>query len=71
MKLKKQLAMSGAELSAFKHHFTAWQQCFNQMAAALAAVPAEVKSNCLAAVNAAMEQQASALKRDEDDNGAE
>ena len=60
-RLKKQLAMSGAELSAFKHYFTAWQQCFNQMAAALAAVPDELKANCLAGIRAAIEQQTGML----------
>ncbi len=50
--LKKQLAMSGAELVTFKLRFGAWQEAYAAMRSALEAVPAEQRSNCEAAIRA-------------------
>lgn len=55
--LKKQLAMSGAEVTAFKLHFDGWQQAFNSMLDSLQAVPGENMGKLRAAVKAVLEGQ--------------
>ena len=54
-KLRKQLAMSGEQLTVFKLRFAAWQQAYHEMKKALEAVPEEAKANCEAAVRAVLE----------------
>jgi DNA repair exonuclease SbcCD ATPase subunit len=51
-KLRKQLAMSGEQLTVFKLRFAAWQGAYHEMRKALEAVPEEAKANCEAAVKA-------------------
>lgn len=47
--------MSGAEITAFKLRFAAWQEAYNAMQAALAAVPEDQRGKCAAAVKAVLE----------------
>lgn len=54
-KLRKQLAMSGEQLTVFKLRFAAWQNAYHEMKKALEAVPEEAKANCEAAVRAVLE----------------
>ena len=53
--LKKQIAMSGAEITAFKLRFAAWQEAYNAMQTALATVPEDQRGKCEAAVKAVLE----------------
>lgn len=48
--LKKQLAMSGQEITAFRLRFTAWQEAYRAMREALGNVPEENRSSMEAAV---------------------
>lgn len=50
--LKKRLAMSGAEMAGAKVLFTAWQESFSQLRAAIRAVPEETRGKLWAAVHA-------------------
>lgn len=55
--LKKQLALSGAELTAFRILFDGWQESFNRMMEALAKVPEDSRDKLRGAVKAVLEQQ--------------
>ena len=50
--LKKQLAMSGQEVTIFKLRFVAWQQAHQQMAEAFAALDEETREKMRAAIRA-------------------
>lgn len=50
--LRKQLAMSGAEVTAFTIRFAAWQQAYVEMKKALEAVPEEERARLKGAVKA-------------------
>ena len=50
--LRKQLALSGGEMVAFKLRFAAWQKAYQEMRDALERVPEEQREKCLAAVKA-------------------
>ncbi len=54
-KLNKQLAMSGTEITAFKVHFSAWQDLYRQMMSALNAIDEENSVRLKAAVSAQLE----------------
>lgn len=51
-RLQKQLAMSGAEITAFKLHFSAWQNMYRQMMDSLASVDEENRERLKSAVRA-------------------
>ena len=53
--LRKQLVMSGAEITTFKLRFSAWQQAYQEMAKALEELPEEDRAKMKAAVKAQME----------------
>ena len=59
--LKKQLALSGAELTAFRLLFDGWQESFNRMLEALAKVPEDSRDKLRGAVKAVLEQQGERL----------
>lgn len=48
--LRKKLAMSGEEITVFKLRFTAWQEAYRTMQAALEKLPEEQREKCSAAV---------------------
>lgn len=50
--LKKELAMSGQEITAFRLRFSAWQEAYRAMREALQAVPAEQRDKMASAVKA-------------------
>ncbi len=59
--LRKQLAMSGAEITTFRLRFDAWQQAFQQMLKSLEAVPEENRDKLHAAIKAAFDAQKSQI----------
>ena len=53
--LRKQLAMSGKEMTAFKLRFESWQSAFGPMRAALDALDGETRTKMMGAVKAQLE----------------
>lgn len=53
--LKKQLSMSGAEVTAFKIKFSEWQEAYNAMKTALDCLAPEQREKCEAAIRAVLE----------------
>lgn len=53
--LKKQLSMSGAEVTAFKIKFSEWQEAYNAMRIALDCLAPEQREKCEAAIRAVLE----------------
>lgn len=53
--LKKQLSMSGAEVTAFKIKFSEWQEAYNAMRIALDCLAPEQREKCEAAIKAVLE----------------
>ncbi len=59
--LRKQLAMSSAEITTFRLRFDGWQQAFQQMLESLEAVPEEKRDKLRAAINAAFNVQSAQI----------
>lgn len=53
--LRKQLSMSGAEVTAFKIKFSEWQEAYNAMKFALDCLAPEQREKCEAAIKAVLE----------------
>lgn len=53
--LKKQLSMSGTEITAFKIKFSEWQEAYNAMKIALDCLAPEQREKCEAAIRAVLE----------------
>lgn len=53
--LRKQLSMSGAEMTAFKIKFSEWQEAYNAMKFALDCLAPEQREKCEAAIRAVLE----------------
>lgn len=53
--LRKQLSMSGAEVTAFKIKFSEWQEAYNAMKTALDCLAPEQREKCEAAIKAVLE----------------